>query len=231
MSSIWGNVVFPQKDGFVYGAQEPNVPCLWFNSGGGSTPADPDVSHGMLLYRDNEDVLHPLYPMTTMAAVYGLKEALNQKDENLMMVAGGLRYFYGTVALPVSGWTGDTAPFTQTVALDGIQAADYPRYGLILSGTTEERLKQVEAFGLIHALETGDGTVTFTCLDDKPDTDLTVQIREVRWDEPENIAALMLDEDESGYAATASVDGETYGLKNVTVNSGATAQSYDFTVL
>ena len=81
--SIWGNVILPQKDGFIYGANEPGVPCLWFNTVGSEIPADPDVSHGMLLYRDSDGVLHPLYPMTTIAAVYGLDNRLeNMAKEN-----------------------------------------------------------------------------------------------------------------------------------------------------
>lgn len=44
-------------------------------------------------------------------------------------------------------------------------------------------------------------------------------------------AVLMLDDDETGYDMQAVVGDETYGMKNATVNQGASAGNYDFTVL
>lgn len=44
-------------------------------------------------------------------------------------------------------------------------------------------------------------------------------------------AMLLLDDDESGYDMQAVVGDETYGVNNATVNQGASAGSYDFTVL
>lgn len=42
---------------------------------------------------------------------------------------------------------------------------------------------------------------------------------------------LELENDESGYAAQVSIDDETYGVQNATVNETATEKTYDFTVL
>lgn len=44
-------------------------------------------------------------------------------------------------------------------------------------------------------------------------------------------AVLSLEDDESGYAMQIAVGDETYGLNNATVNQGANAGNYDFTVL
>lgn len=44
-------------------------------------------------------------------------------------------------------------------------------------------------------------------------------------------AMLMMEEDETGYDMQVEVGDETYGVKNATVNQGATSGNYDFTVL
>ena len=80
-----------------------------------------------------------------------------------------------TVALPEEDWTCD-GPYVQSVYVDGITGTDSPHYGVVLSGTTEEKLARKEAFGYIDQLETADGAITFTCLEDKPEVSLTIQL-------------------------------------------------------
>lgn len=171
--SIWGNVILPQKDGFLFGSQEPNVPCLWFNTGGGSTPADPDVTHGMLLYRDDEDVLHPLYPMTTMAAVYGLDNRLDNFAKENKDYVDGRATTAVSVTLPVSGWTG-SGPYTQTIAVqgltDGRRCMVYPAYG----DDAAANLSMREACGYISYARRSGNSVVFTCLEDKPEVDVSI---------------------------------------------------------
>ena len=80
-----------------------------------------------------------------------------------------------TVTLPAEDWTGE-GPYVQSIAVDGITETDSPHYGVVLSGTTEEKLSQKEAFGYIDELVTAEGAVTFTCLEDRPEAELTVQL-------------------------------------------------------
>ena len=86
------------------------------------------------------------------------------------------KHFLATVSLPAAGWAGDAAPYTQTVAVDGILETDTPHFGALYSGTAEEKTAQKEGFALVDDLDTGLNSVMFTCLEEKPEVDLTVQL-------------------------------------------------------
>jgi hypothetical protein len=79
------------------------------------------------------------------------------------------------VSLPASGWS-ETAPFTQTVAVEGILETDTPHWGVVYSSDKETALKQKESFAVVDDLDTADGSVKFTCLEEKPEVDLTIQM-------------------------------------------------------
>lgn len=167
--SIWGNVILPQKDGFIYGANEPGVPCLWFNTVGSEIPADPDVPYGMLLYRDSDGLLHPLYPMTTISAVYGLDNRL----EELTKYVDGRATTDVSVTLPASGWVG-SGPYNQTVTVagrtDGRRCMVYPAYG----DDADANIAMREACGCLSYAKREGQNVTITCLEDKPAVDIAV---------------------------------------------------------
>ena len=86
------------------------------------------------------------------------------------------KHFIATVSLPAAGWAGDAAPYTQTVAVPGILETDTPHYGVVYSGTAEEKASRKEGFSLVDDLDTAAGSVTFTCFEEKPAVDLTVQL-------------------------------------------------------
>jgi hypothetical protein len=66
------------------------------------------------------------------------------------------------------------------VAVEDITEDDCPRYGPVYSHNYETARMQREAFGCIDDLETMNGNVTFTCFDEKPAADLTVQMEVIR---------------------------------------------------
>ena len=76
------------------------------------------------------------------------------------------------VALPASGWS-NSAPYSQTVSVNGILSTDQPHYGVVY---TENWAAEKEAFAFVDVLDTVDGAVIFTCIEEKPETDLTIQM-------------------------------------------------------
>ena len=165
--SIWGNVIFPQKDGFVYSANEPGVSCLWFNTEGANAPADPDVMPGMLLYRDSEDNLHPLYPMTTIDAVYGLNKKLTALDdadlEAAKKLSGTIKS--ASVELPTDGWNEKSI----TVNVEGVTETNT----VIVGCAAESYEAYCEA--AVRCTGQGNGTLSFGC-EFIPDSSVTVNV-------------------------------------------------------
>lgn len=84
-----------------------------------------------------------------------------------------------SVSVPTSGWTG-AGPYTQTVAVAGLLATDTPLVDISLSGTTAIALTQAEAYGYISKIVTGTDAITLTCLENKPEVDLTITLKVVR---------------------------------------------------
>lgn len=98
-----------------------------------------------------------------------LKEHMSQKDAPPIQVS-----------LPAAGWTGDTAPYAQTVTVEGITANDFPvLVSLLEDGAAEETQKSYyKAFGIIASGTgtAGDGAVTFKVYK-KPATDIVVGLK------------------------------------------------------
>lgn len=83
-----------------------------------------------------------------------------------------------TVSLKSTGWATTTgkAPYYQTVAVAAVLATDTPHWGVVYSETDSIRLAEKTAFGLVDEMEAEDGSVTFTCFEERPETDLTIQM-------------------------------------------------------
>lgn len=82
-----------------------------------------------------------------------------------------------TATLTVSGWTGSgpyTGPFTQTIVVpgltDGRRVNAHPKYG----SNADDNIAMREACGCISYAELSGNSVVFTCLEDKPEVDITV---------------------------------------------------------
>lgn len=82
---------------------------------------------------------------------------------------------FKTATIYASGWSSE-APYTQNVAVEGIIADDKPHISAVYSGTLEEMIAQKTAWGMVSDAETAEGSISFICFEEKPTTDISVQI-------------------------------------------------------
>ncbi len=79
-----------------------------------------------------------------------------------------------TLSLPASGWAGDSAPYTQTVTMNGLpdlrRVMFYPAYG----DNIDTNLAMRDACACVSYADRNGKNVTFTCLEDKPSVDINV---------------------------------------------------------
>lgn len=79
-----------------------------------------------------------------------------------------------SLSLPASGWVGDSAPYTQTIAVDGLTdgrlVSVHPAYGDDIGANLAMR----EACDCLSYAKRNGQNVTFTCLEDKPAVDIGV---------------------------------------------------------
>lgn len=78
-----------------------------------------------------------------------------------------------------SGWTGTTAPYTQTITINGIKSTDEPFADVSLSDTLSDRIQQTASWGKINKIVTGSNEVTAYCDTSKPSVDLAVRFKVV----------------------------------------------------
>lgn len=85
-----------------------------------------------------------------------------------------------TASVPSSGWS-SSAPYTQTIEVEGITADDEPTISLYLAGSSSsENVKSMnKAYGMLDRAVTGDGTITLYCYNKKPATTYTIAIKGV----------------------------------------------------
>ena len=68
---------------------------------------------------------------------------------------------YYTLSLPVSGWSGNAAPYVQTIALDSILETARPKVYFDVPANFADLEPQQSAFTALYDVETADGAVTF----------------------------------------------------------------------
>lgn len=89
------------------------------------------------------------------------------------IISGSKHY---TVNFPASGWSA-AAPYTQTVTVNGIKAADNPIVDINMGdATTDSSADLLGAWALIGRVSTANGSVTAYCYEEKPEVDFSVNI-------------------------------------------------------
>lgn len=91
-------------------------------------------------------------------------------------VDGKRRTFTATLG---TAWTG-SGPYTQTVAVSGILAADMPHIMPVYSTDNATAIAQKEAWNCVSKAEAAAGGIKFTCFEDKPWAEIPIQIEVMR---------------------------------------------------
>lgn len=84
-----------------------------------------------------------------------------------------------TGTLLSSGWS-SSAPYTQTLSIQGILSTDIPVVDVVLSSTTSTAVSQLEAWSCVSKIETAAGSITATCFEELPAIDIPIQLKVVR---------------------------------------------------
>jgi hypothetical protein len=85
-----------------------------------------------------------------------------------------------TVTLSKNGWS-TSAPYTQTVSMNGIKASDNPVVDInMASATTSNSSDLIAAWGLVGRIATNNNSITAYCYEEKPTVDISVNLMVVK---------------------------------------------------
>ena len=86
---------------------------------------------------------------------------------------------YYTVILKASDWN-SSAPYTQTVNVEGIKDADNPIIDINMSDTTNNSANLLKAWMLVGRVATNNDSITAYCYEEKPEIDIVVNLMVVK---------------------------------------------------
>ena len=110
-----------------------------------------------------------------------LLEADSQNIVDVIVSGGGGSSSVTYTAEIGTNWVAaETGEYTQTVVVNGILATDNPIVDVVLATAKNTALSQLEAWSLISKIETSNGSITVTCLEEAPTTAILIQIKVVR---------------------------------------------------
>jgi hypothetical protein len=106
--------------------------------------------------------------------VVNMGEPVNAGDATSKSYVDNKHKYFKIVAL-ANNWSG-SGPYTQVVALNGILNTDSPHWDVLLSADSATAIAEEEAFSVISKLDTSNGSILLTCLEEKPDINVTIQM-------------------------------------------------------
>ncbi len=117
-------------------------------------------------------------------AIQGVKlngTLIEPDSQNIVNVALEETSAEDFTAIIEADWTiSETGEYTQTIAVAGILASDNPIVDVILDTSKDVALQQLEAWSCISKIETSDGSITVTCLEEAPTVVIPIQLKVVR---------------------------------------------------
>lgn len=82
------------------------------------------------------------------------------------------------VTLYKSDWS-SSAPYKQTVSVDGVKSTDRPTISLVLDNVTTETIKKEmqKSWNMVDSIATNNGSITAICKFKKPTSDISIVIK------------------------------------------------------
>lgn len=110
-----------------------------------------------------------------------LLEADSQNIVDVIVSGGGGSSSVTYTAEIGANWVAaETGEYTQTVVVNGILATDNPIVDVVLDTAKNTALSQLEAWSLISKIETSNGSITVTCLEEAPTIAIPIQLKVVK---------------------------------------------------
>ena len=110
-------------------------------------------------------------------SVSGVKIADGAVTGAKIAVGAVSQTFIATIT--VDGWSGESAPYTNTAIVAGLLAADKPIVDMIPSDTFETAEAEIEAYANIYKMVAADNQLTAYATE-KPTVDINIQLKAVR---------------------------------------------------
>lgn len=76
-------------------------------------------------------------------------------------------------------WVGASAPYTQTITVNGLTSSLNPVIDVVISSTVQTGLEEQKQWGYITKATTGTNSLTLSCYENKPTIDLNIMIEVV----------------------------------------------------
>lgn len=81
------------------------------------------------------------------------------------------------VTLTAAGWTGDAAPYSQTISVPGMTAAWVPGVPSIVAGDTMETNQAMQtALSCVSQITSAENALTFICYESVPESDVNLRV-------------------------------------------------------
>ena len=84
------------------------------------------------------------------------------------------------ITLLASGWSGSSAPYTQTVSVSGILSTDKAFADVIFDVVPQTALDQSRQWAFVSQMTTSNGSITAKCLEYKPEINLPISVLALR---------------------------------------------------
>ncbi len=95
-------------------------------------------------------------------------------------LSGKARVSTYNITLLASGWSGSSAPYTQTVSVSGILSTDKAFADVIFDVAPQTALDQSRQWAFVSQMTTSNGSITAKCLEYKPEINLPISLLALR---------------------------------------------------